>query len=203
MLDHLDVALRCLIGVVFLAATAGKVRSRTSWQEFVASLAAMRVVPARLVPAAAGVVGLAEAAVPVLLLVPPARRLGHVLAALLLVAFSIGIAVTLGRRQRVACRCFGATGAPLGRRHLLRNGLLTTAALVGVAAAGATGDVPLAGVAVAAVAGAVGGLLFVWFDDITDLFVAQPARPGPRIPAGRRGGPDGDHRGAGGPVTPR
>ncbi|MDO3687524.1 MauE/DoxX family redox-associated membrane protein [Micromonospora sp. C28ISP2-4] len=191
MLEHLDIALRCLIGVVFLAATYGKVHSRVSWREFVASLAAMRVVPARLVPAVAGVVGLAEAAVPVLLLVPPTRRLGHVLAALLLVAFSSGIIITLSRRQRVACRCFGATGAPLGRRHLLRNGLLIAAAAVGVAAAGATGEVAPAGVAVAAVAGAVSGLLFVWFDDITDLFVTQPARP------------DGDRGRAGGPVTPR
>ncbi|MFF0470174.1 MauE/DoxX family redox-associated membrane protein [Micromonospora zamorensis] len=191
MLEHLDIALRCLIGVVFLSATFGKVRSRASWREFVASLAAMRVVPTRLVPATAGAVGLAEAAVPVLLL-PQTGRLGHVLAALLLVAFSSGIVVTLRRRQRVACRCFGAAGAPLGRRHLLRNGLLITAALFGVAAGSASGGVAPAGVAVAAVAGAVGGLLFVWFDDITDLFVAQPARPGPVVRAGRRGGPDDD-----------
>ncbi|MGC4895254.1 MauE/DoxX family redox-associated membrane protein [Micromonospora sp. DT31] len=201
MLEHLDIALRCLIGVVFLAATFGKVRSRASWREFVASLAAMRVVPTRLVPAVAALVGLAEAAVPVLLLVPPTRRLGHVLAALLLLAFSSGIVVTLARRQRVACRCFGATGAPLGPRHLVRNGLLITAALVGAVAAGATGDVAAAGIAVAAVAGAVGGLLFVRFDDITDLFVAAPAPPGPKVPAGRRGGPD--RRGAGGSPTPR
>jgi len=92
----------------------------------------------------------------------------------------------------VACRCFGATGAPLGRRHLLRNGVLITLALLGVVAGGATGSVAPAGVAVAAVAGAVCGLLFVWFDDIVDLFVAQPARPGPVVRADRRGGPD-DH----------
>ena len=90
----------------------------------------------------------------------------------------------------MACRCFGATGAPLGRRHLLRNGLLITAALAGVTAAGAGGGVAPAGVAVAAVAGAVCGLLFVWFDDITDLFVAQPVRPGPVVRTGRRGGSD-------------
>ncbi|MGY3515354.1 MauE/DoxX family redox-associated membrane protein [Micromonospora sp. PTRAS2] len=187
MLEHVDIALRCLIGVVFLAAAFGKVRNRGAWREFVASLAALRMVPARLVSATACAVVVAEAAVPILLLLPPTRRLGHVLAALLLVAFSSGVLVTLHRRQQVACRCFGATGAPLGRRHLLRNGLLIAAALVGVVAGGAAGGVALAGVAVAAVAGAVGGLVFVRFDDIADLLVAQPARRGAVAQPVRRG----------------
>jgi len=203
VLEHLDISLRCLIGVVFLAACIGKVGSRASWREFVASVAAMRVVPARLVPAAAYAVGLAEAAVVVLLLLPPTGRLGHLLAVLLLVAFSGGIAVTLRRRTRVACRCFGAAGAPLGRRHLLRNGLLITAALVGVAVGGAGGGVAPAGVAVAGVAGVVLGLLFVRFDDIVELFVAPPARPGPGIRAGRRGGPEQAHRHDDATVPPR
>ncbi|MGV9850224.1 MauE/DoxX family redox-associated membrane protein [Streptomyces sp. NPDC003442] len=177
--QYLVIAVRAMIGVVFLIAFLSKSAGRGRFTAFVDSLPAMGVVPPRLVGPAAGAVVTAEGAVCALLIAPSdgATVVGLALAAGLLSVFAAAIARTVRRGTGAACRCFGASAAPLGRRHLLRNVLLTavaaTAALLTLtdqAPATATGAL------VAAAAGLVAGALVTVLDDLTELFGPSRAR---------------------------
>ncbi|MEV1329729.1 MauE/DoxX family redox-associated membrane protein [Micromonospora costi] len=174
------VAVSCLVtlAVVFTVSAFSKLRGRSAYGAFVAATG--RLVPVGWLPAgpvAALVLG-AELAVPLLLPVLPVA--GLALAAALLVVFCIGILRALHHGVRASCRCFGASGAPLGRRHAGRAGALAALALVGAVAAGrASGPDLIAGarpeaVALAVLAAAVLALLTLTFDDLVHLFAPGP-----------------------------
>lgn len=75
------------------------------------------------------VVPIVESATAVLLVVAP--RVGGSIALFLLVAFTVVLADVLRRGLVVRCACFGAlTDAPVGRRDVVRNGLLIVLALI-------------------------------------------------------------------------
>jgi hypothetical protein len=125
----LDLFARVLLAVVFLAAVAGKVRTRQGFAEFRDSIAALAPwLPAR--PVAVAV--LAGEAAAVVLLAVPGTGLGYAVAIALLAMFCGGIALAVYGRKAVRCKCFGASGDVLGPKHLVRNGLL-----IAVAGAGA------------------------------------------------------------------
>ena len=93
--------------------------------------------------------------------------------ALLLGAFTVGMAISLRRGDRAPCHCFGTRAAPLGAGQVIRNLVLSLVAVVGAATAlGGPGDVGVAGVAVAAFAGLSAGLLATRLDDLLDLFTS-------------------------------
>jgi hypothetical protein len=173
--ETLDLAARVALIVVFGAATAGKLSGRRAFVNFVDSLRQLGFVP---VPGAVAVaIVSAELASAILMLAGPVLP-GVVIGALLLLAFSAGIALALVRETDAKCQCFGATGQKLGATHLYRNGLLIVIAAVAVA-----GQVTATAAAFAApgwayaVAGLLlGGLLTRW-DDLTFIFSApQPRR---------------------------
>jgi hypothetical protein len=91
-----------------------------------------------------------------------------------LTVFCVGIVVLLVRGVSASCACFGATGAPLGRRHLIRNGLLAGIALGGLVA-DAGGDLQPGGVLDAVLAGLIGAALLIAFDDLVELFTPSTA----------------------------
>jgi hypothetical protein len=135
------------------------------------------------VGALAGSVVAAELTVVGLLAVPATIPVGFVLAAGVLLAFSVGIARVLRAGGSAPCRCFGPSAAPLGVRHLVRNGVLVTVALAGLAAdrlGGGGGALHPAGVALGVVAAGTLAFLVVFFDDLTDLFAPAPPRPATR-----------------------
>jgi uncharacterized membrane protein YphA (DoxX/SURF4 family) len=173
-MDYLAVACRCLIGVVFVVSAFGKVRSRQAFREFVTSTAAL--VPRR-GRALSPVVVAAELAVPVLLAVPVTVRTGFGLAAVLLAAFAVAIAAAVRRGVRTSCRCFGASTAPLGTRHVVRNAGLFAVAAVG-ALLGPGRPAELAGVAIAAIAAVVLAALVTRLDDLVELFAPMPTSGG-------------------------
>ncbi|AGP61091.1 MauE/DoxX family redox-associated membrane protein [Streptomyces rapamycinicus] len=181
-MQYLVIAVRAMIGVVFLIAFASKSAGRGRFTAFVESLPAMGVVPPRLVgPAAWAVVG-AEGAVCALLIVESdgATVAGLALAAGLLSVFAAAIARTIRRGTGATCRCFGASAAPLGRRHLLRNVLLTTvAAAAGLMTLADQAPATATGAIVAAVAGLVAGALVTVLDDLAELFGPSRARRAP------------------------
>lgn len=124
----LDLFARVLLAVVFLAAVAGKVRTRQGFAEFRDSIAALAPwLPAR----AAAVVVLAGEAVAVVLLAIPGTGLGYAVAISLLAVFCGGILLSVYGRKAVRCKCFGAGGDVLGPKHLVRNGVLIGVGLAG------------------------------------------------------------------------
>ncbi|GAA4624121.1 methylamine utilization protein MauE [Actinoallomurus vinaceus] len=154
-----------LIALVFVASAVSKLRDLGGFER---SLPALAPVPSRLVRPLARAVVAAEAVIPVLLLVPPATAYGFGLAGVLLIAFTVAIAVALRRGRRAPCRCFGASSTPIAPRHLVRNATLLVAAALGGMA---PGGLPVtAGLAIAVAGGLVGAILIVALDDIVDLF---------------------------------
>ncbi|MEV6398955.1 MauE/DoxX family redox-associated membrane protein [Streptomyces sp. NPDC051907] len=175
---YLLFACRVLLVGVFLVAVAGKLRGRAAFDEFAASIRAMRLLPRRLAAPAAAAVAATEAAVVVLLAWPAAVPAGFALAAALLIVFTAGIALALRRGRREPCRCFGASAAPLGPVHVVRNLFLALAAAAGLVLSLAEGAhwPPNAGAgALALTAGVIGVLLVVRLDDLTALFTTSPA----------------------------
>ncbi|GAA2235354.1 hypothetical protein GCM10010232_22600 [Streptomyces amakusaensis] len=173
---------------VFAVALVGKARGRAAFQEFAASITALRLLPARVSRAAAVLVTAVEAAV-VVLLVPSSTVLaGFALAVLLLLALTGGIVLALRRGRSAPCRCFGASVTPLGPVHVVRNLLLAVAGAGGLTAmaAGASAGWPPhpGGSLIAAVSAAVVLLLVVRLDDLTALFAPAPAAPSRTGPPG-------------------
>ncbi|MEV5443083.1 MauE/DoxX family redox-associated membrane protein [Streptomyces sp. NPDC052644] len=172
---YVVVACRALLALVFLVSAAGKLRGRRAFGGFVAEVRAWRLVPAWSVTVVAGGVAVAEAAVPVLLVVPAAVPFGLLVAGSLVAVFTLGIVITRRRGLSARCSCFGRAAAPLGRRHVVRNVFLLGA--VGAALAPVTDRGTAPAVLVAIGAGALGALVVTTLDEITDLFAPLPDAP--------------------------
>ena len=172
-MSYLTLSLRCLVGVVFAVAAAGKLRGRRAFGEFLESLQPLAVVPARWRRAAAIATVGAEVVVVALLALPGAGAAGgFALAAVLLAAFAVAIRAAVRRGVRAPCRCFGASSTPLDRPHVARNACLGVAAAAGAVLAHATA--PAAphpgGVVLALASGGVLALLVTRLDDLVELF---------------------------------
>jgi hypothetical protein len=173
VVQYVAIGIRCLVGAVFLASFVGKVAGRDAFGVFVASVRGMRVLPVRLAMPVALLAVVCEVAICLLLVLPAriANTAGFVVASGLLVAFTVGIVVSLRRGVRAPCRCFGVSTTPLGPSHVVRNLGLATVSAVGAAAVLAAADpVHPGGVVVAMAAGLVLGGLVTVLDDIVDLF---------------------------------
>lgn len=172
-MQYLAIGIRCLIGVVFLASFVSKVVGREAFGAFVESVRGMRVLPLGLAAPAAVVVVVAEAAICLFVVVPAqiVNLAGFVVASSLLLAFAVGIVMSLRQGVRASCRCFGVSTTPLGPRHVVRNAGLTAVSGLGMAAVSAGADpVRLGGMGVALGAGLVLGGLVTVLDDIVELF---------------------------------
>lgn len=168
-MTYIQPAAQALLVVVFAWAAAGKLHSRAAFARFAVSLGPLTSRPTQL---AAGL-AVSELATAVLLVLAPG--LGFPAAIGLLAVLSFGVAVVLRRGLAVTCRCFGASARTerLGGRHLARNIALLAVAgsgqLAGLVAADARPS-HSAGFVVAIGGGMVIALLFVWFDDLAELF---------------------------------
>ncbi|SDS29998.1 MauE/DoxX family redox-associated membrane protein [Actinoplanes derwentensis] len=179
---YVEICGRLLIGAVFLWAVAGKLRGRGSFTAFAESIRAMPGVPKRRLRVVAALTVTAEAAVPFLLLSEITAPAGLLLAIGLLAVFVTAIAAALRQRTMATCQCFGSAPVTLGRRHLIRNGLLVTVALAALAGTADQTPAAPAGVLIAVSAGLLGTVLIVFFDELVGLFAAPrgalPGRPG-------------------------
>ncbi len=172
-MQYLDIACRLLIGTVFAVAAVSKVSGRAAFDAFRISLRQMGVIPAGWADRAARVTPIVETAAVVLIALPWRGTVaaGFTVAAGLLTVFAVAIGVVVHRGERVACRCFGASAAPLTRRHIARNVALIAMCAVGVVGVvSPSGSVRLAGALVAGFAGLVAGTLVTVLDDIVALF---------------------------------
>lgn len=121
------------LGTVLLFGSAVAHKLANS-QRFRAALGNYRLLPDPLVPTGAVAVVVLELAACILLLLPPLRAVGAVLAAALLVLYAIAIGVNLARgRWSIDCGCLGVgRRAPISRWMVGRN--LVLAAIVLLAA---------------------------------------------------------------------
>jgi uncharacterized membrane protein YphA (DoxX/SURF4 family) len=175
-------AVRLLVGIVFAASATGKLRGAAAFRGFEDSARSMGV-PARLSRPVAVAVVAGECAAVVLLTLGPGGAPGFVLTLLLLAAFTVGIVRTLRTGTKASCACFGASTAPIGRRHVIRNGVLLVLAGFGLAAAlaGTPAPTQAAGVLIAAFGALVGALLVIFTDEWGTLFDDGAPRPSGRV----------------------
>jgi hypothetical protein len=163
-------ACRCLLLGVFAGSAFTKLRSVSARSGFAQSLVAMRLVPVRWSGPVALAVGGTELAVAALLTVPRIGAAAFVAAAALLAVLSAGLVRSLALEVPVACRCFGPSHRPVGPVHLVRNAVLVSVAGTGALAYRASGPLPAAGAALAALVAAVGLLAVLFLDDLVSLF---------------------------------
>ncbi|MFJ2745947.1 MauE/DoxX family redox-associated membrane protein [Streptomyces sp. NPDC087440] len=186
-MDHVVLACRVLVAMVFVASAASKLLSAASFRSFVTATRDMAV-PAAIAPAVAVGVVAGEVASVVLLVWWPGGVAGFVVAGVLLVGFTAGIAGVLLRGKDQSCNCFGSTTAPIGPRHVVRN-----AALLAVVAAGLLcrtpweSDAHWTGVVAAVVAGLVGAVLVLSTDNLAEMLASGSAQDSEQQPA-----PQGD-----------
>lgn len=122
MPDGLLLGIRLALAVVFGAAGLAKLRDQAGTRRALADFG----VAESLVPSMRFLLPLAELAVAVGLLVTPGVRAGAVGALVLLLLFSVAIAVTLAQGRTPDCHCFGQVhSTPVGRGTLVRNGVLS------------------------------------------------------------------------------
>jgi uncharacterized membrane protein YphA (DoxX/SURF4 family) len=171
-MTHFELGCRALLAVVLAAAATGKLRRR-DFEAFTVALRGFGV-PARLAraPLAALVVVL-EVTAAVLLVAAPSA--GYALALGLIAAFTVALRRVVRSGQQVACRCFGASTAPVGVAHLVRNGALLAVIGLGIVAeALADGEPSALAVRLVAIAcGALAGAGITRWDDLA--YVVRPA----------------------------
>ena len=168
---------RAMLAVVMGAAAASKLRRR----DFVSFVEALRGfgVPEALAHVTraqlAGAIVALEAAAAVLLLVAPVA--GLALALGLVAAFTVALRSVVRSGRRVACRCFGASTAPVGVAHLVRNAVLLAVIGTGVAATAlAAGAVVAPPAQLAAIAlGVLAGAAVTRWDDLAYLVAPHAA----------------------------
>ncbi|GGX36446.1 MauE/DoxX family redox-associated membrane protein [Streptomyces lomondensis] len=178
-MNYFAYGVRGLLTTVFLIAVAGKVGRAGAFSAFADSLRPLAAVSGPAVRAVALAVVAVEGAVCLALTLPypPATLAGLLAATALLAVFALVIARSVGRGTTVQCRCFGRSAAPLGRAHVVRNGLLASVAGTGAAAVatGPAGGADPGTVAVAWCAGVIAGGLVTVVEDLVSLF--RPVAP--------------------------
>ena len=124
-MDTAVLIVRLVLAAVFLIAGSAKLADRAGTRKAVGDFG----LPDQLVPTLATLLPLAEVAVGILLIPATTAWWGAIGAAVLLVAFLIGIAVNLARGKRPDCHCFGQLhSAPVGWTTVARNAVLASGA---------------------------------------------------------------------------
>ncbi|MFI8081432.1 MauE/DoxX family redox-associated membrane protein [Kitasatospora sp. NPDC086009] len=163
---------RCVLAAVFAVSALAKFRAP---REFASALRAMSVVPGRLTGAVAAAVPVVEVAAGVLVWAPkPLATWGFALAGGMFAAFAVVLVSVLWRGLDVSCSCFGASGVPVNRAHVVRNAVLLAIAGAGLSASTASdpGGLAAAGVAVALLVAAFASILIIATDTLVELFSA-------------------------------
>jgi hypothetical protein len=164
-----------LCGLVLLVSAVSKVRGRSDYAEFVASVPAFGI-PARWTSLFAVLTVVAEFVIALLLLA--SLVIGSPVAGLVLAVGLFGVLTAavwraVARQSGAVCRCFGRANTKLAHRHVVRNAFLLATAASGLALSVVDAAVSPAALWLAVAVGAVGAVLVVRFDDLADL-VAGP-----------------------------
>lgn len=188
---------------VFGASAAGKMRSRAAYRAYRAGLGANHLVPGRLLATAAAALAACEALTAAWLAGctvvlaalgsrPPALLDEPALAAatLLTATLTAGIAVAIRRGSPAPCPCFGVKSPrPVGPAHLLRNLVLLSVLVSGLAlgSAGSRRPTP-AGLALALGTAVVAAMLIIRWEDLAEVFTPIETRHRPQEAGKARAG---------------
>jgi len=181
-MSYILVGAVALLGVVFGVSATSKLRAG---RDFAASLRGLPLLPLRWVRPVAVTLTVSETVLAAGSAVAVVARLARsggrtfalvvlVAGGLLLLVLTAGIVLAIRRGTGARCACFGAKEQPLGRRHLVRNGLLLLAAVLGLAGISDGRSVQIAGGLVAVCAGALVAVVLIHLDELVELFTSSP-----------------------------
>jgi methylamine utilization protein MauE len=176
---NIEISCRCLLAIVFACSAGAKLRGGGSFRAFRDWLGDLPVPgAAHHAGGLAAALASAEVLIVLLLVLPWTVRPGFALAGATLLVFIAGTRLAITRGTNAACNCFGARGAPLGWRHVVRDAVLLAVAVLGAVASDAHGA-RVAGVAVSVATAAFLSVLIVFLDDVMSLLaVGSPEVPG-------------------------
>lgn len=126
MIRRVTLALRLLLGAVFIYAAYTKLRQ--SWLLFALSIDSYQLLPEWAVFALARTLPALELALGVLLIAGVWLRYLSIVAATILGVFFIAMTMSYFRGAAIDCGCFGV-GEPLSAKTLARDGILLAAAI--------------------------------------------------------------------------
>jgi methylamine utilization protein MauE len=174
-MPYMEAAGRVLLGIVFMIAFLGKVRSREAFQAFADSLRNLGWLTERARTYVAVAIPVSEIAVAIMLSLPATALWGLAAGLSLLSALTIGAGAAIAHGRPVECRCFGATARPIGRSGLIRNGFLIVVALAGLVArmTAQHGPVNWTGMTLAVGVAFLGALLVTGWDEIAYLITTK------------------------------
>lgn len=158
------VTVTVLLGLVFTVSGASKLRDL---RVFAGALHTLELVKPGLARPLALLVGVAELAVPVLLII--ARSVGLVLAVAMLAALTVVVLRTIRRGVTAPCGCFGRTARPITGVQLWRNLVLLLTAIVALAVGPSVVDADLPVVLSAAGLGVLLALATLNLDEWLEL----------------------------------
>jgi len=122
-MDTVALVASVVLGIAFVVAGGSKIAAGPSWPDQARGLGA----PTWVIPAVPWI----EIAVGAMLIVQFGAPWPSLAALVMLIAFTVLIAVALRQGRRPPCACFGAWSAkPIGVGHLVRNGALMVLALL-------------------------------------------------------------------------
>jgi hypothetical protein len=162
MMGYVSVACGVAIAAVFGLSAGGKLRRLAAFER---SLAGLRLFSARWSARVARLVVTLEVII-VLAFVTGRTEIAFLLAGALLTAFTAIIAWTMRNGVDAVCQCFGFGTSRFSLAHLVRNALLTSAAIAGLLGGFHDEALNQVGVAVAAVSGLVAAIVISAMDDI-------------------------------------
>lgn len=170
---------------VFGVSAAAKIRSRAAYRAYRAGLEANHLMPGYLLATVAAVLAVGEALTAAWLTdctVLLAARGGHAsallaesalaAATLLIATLTVGLTVAIRRGSTAPCPCFGVRSPrPTGPAHLLRNLVLLSAVVSGLALGPAVRRPPTpAGLVLALGTAVVAAMLIIRWEDIAEVF---------------------------------
>src|SRR5215467_655811 len=123
-------ACRLILAGVFVLSAVEKLRAPGA---FVDGIQSFRLLPPRFVRPGAYAALFCEICSVGLLAVPRTALAGFVLAGAVLALFTVVIARTIRRGLNVPCPCFGVSTVPVGPQHVIRNLILISVSVIGVA----------------------------------------------------------------------
>jgi hypothetical protein len=175
-MTYTSLACRLVCCLVFAASSYGKLNSKSAFRDFVTWIGALSASFARVRTPLAIAIAASEVLIVLLIAIPRSYAAGLALAACLFAIFGIGMLVIIRSRRTIGCNCFGSSSAPVGIRHLVRNVLLYSIAVAGIAPIGPRATDP-AGIALAIGAALAIAALLVSVDELEILFANPRHEP--------------------------
>lgn len=175
-MTYTSLVCRLICCLVLAASSYGKLNSKSAFREFIAWIGTLSALFARVRTALAIAITVGEVLIVLLIAIPASYAVGLALASCLFAIFSIGMLVIISSGRTIGCNCFGTSSAPVGIRHLIRNVLLCSIAVAGIAPIGPRAT-DLAGVALVIGAALVIAALLVSVDELEMLFANPKHEP--------------------------